>query len=135
MRISDWSSDVCSSDRLDDYQDRAVEAGPEAGGELVEGDALGGAGRGVAVIGHPDPHVEGRDGDGDHGGQADDGVADRVAADVVGPSPGGRPRGGLGDVGLAVDGEPIDLRAGEAHEARLERRSDEHTSELQSLMT
>src|SRR3546814_3968347 len=80
---------------------------------------------------HPDPHVEGRDGDGDHGGQADDGVADRVAADVVGPSPGGRLRGGLGDVGLAVDGEPIDLRAGEAHEAR---RSEEHTSELQSLM-
>ena len=45
-------------------------------------------GGGVAVVGHADAHAERRDGDGAQRTEADDGVADRVAADVVGPAAG-----------------------------------------------
>ena len=76
---------------------------------------------GVAVVGHADAHAERRDGDGAQGDEADDGVADRVAADVVGPAAGERLVGGLGDVGLAVDRELVDLRAGQAEQAGQQR--------------
>ena len=55
---------VGGSRDLDDDLDRAVEAGAEPVGELVEGDALGRVGGGVAVVGHADPHAQRRDGDG-----------------------------------------------------------------------
>ena len=111
---------------LDDDLDGAVEAGPEAGGQLVEGDALGGVGGGVAVVGHADAHAERRDGDGAQGAEAHDGVAGRVAADVVRPAAGDGLVGGLGDVGLAVDREPVDLRAGEAEQAGQQRDGGGH---------
>ena len=111
---------------LDDDLDRAVEPGAEALGELVEGDALGRVGGGVAVVGHADAHAERRDGDGAHGAEAGDGVADRVAPDVVRPAAGERLLGGLGDVGLAVDRQLVDLRAGQAEQAGEQRDGGRH---------
>ena len=70
--------------------------------------------------------LERRDGDGAQRTEADDGVANRVAADVVGPSAGERLVGGLGDVRLAVDRELVDLRAGEAEQAGQQRDGGGH---------
>src|SRR3546814_2367373 len=100
MRISDWSSDVCSSDlvRLDVHPQRL---------QHVAGAALGGGGA-VAVLG--DRHAAGR-----HHELA--GGGDVIAAGAV--------AAGAADVdgaGPALDG------------GHLAARSEEHTSELQSLM-
>ena len=111
---------------LDDDLDRAVEPGAEALGQLVERRALRGVRRGVAVVGHADPHAEGRHGDGAQGAEAHDGVADRVAADVVRPAAGDRLVGRLGDVGLAVDRQLVDLRPGQAEQAGEERDGGGH---------
>src|SRR3546814_8740346 len=95
MRISDWSSDVCSSDLRRD--ERGERGGDFARAGIFQRDDL--TGRTVAV---------------DAGGERAD------AANIVGE---------IGDdeaVGVAVRGERA-LRADE-------RRSDEHTSELHSLM-
>src|SRR3546814_1995979 len=102
MRISDWSSDVCSSDLATIAQSHGVAADHVVA--VRREDAVV-AGRGAAAVGVDDGIVvgEGR-GVGRHGqGVAGDGVVAVVAAV------------------LASDGAP-DLR------------SEEHTSELQSLM-
>src|SRR3546814_13792524 len=39
MRISDWSSDVCSSDLVPDWNPRSFEVGPQPALGLVEADA------------------------------------------------------------------------------------------------
>ena len=111
---------------LDDDLDRAVEARAEAVGELVVGDALGRVRGGVAVVGRADAHAERRDGDGAQRAEADDRVADGVAADVVRPAAGERLVGGLGDVGLAVDRELVDLRAGQAEQPGEQRDRGGH---------
>ena len=84
------------------------------------------SGGSVAVVGHADPHAERRDGDGAHRAEADDRVADGVAADVVCPSTGDGLVGGLDDVGLAVDRELVDLRPGKAEEAGEQRDGGDH---------
>src|SRR3546814_2878688 len=91
MRISDWSSDVCSSDlQLVDREDPSVGAGHEA---VVQRELVGE----VAALGHLD-RVD---------------LADEVGDRCVG-------RGQLLSVAAAAV-HPLD-------------RSEEHTSELQSLM-
>src|SRR3546814_9207535 len=100
MRISDWSSDVCSSDL--------------------------GAHRLAAVRGHAEAG----------GGHADLAAADRVDN----PLPAVRAAAGDAAVGLAVRlGQrpapvPLVRTGGHAEAVGAERRSEEHTSELQSLM-
>ena len=49
-----------------------------------------------------------------------------MAADVVGPAAGDGLVGGLGDVGLAVDRQPVDLGAGEAEQAGEQRDGGRH---------
>src|SRR3546814_6000475 len=88
MRISDWSSDVCSSDLLAD-QEAALQVGVQYRVPVRLG------------------HLQERLGDGDAG--VVDQHVDRPQR-VLGRIEGGADRGGVGD------------------------RSEEHTSELQSLM-
>src|SRR3546814_7721535 len=97
MRISDWSSDVCSSDL-----GRRVGAGGAADGRLVDVDHL------VAIF--EAGHLVVRAGD------------DAGAVEGAG---GRRIEGVDGEAGLART-----RHAGDAGEGR----SEEHTSELQSLM-
>src|SRR3546814_3558129 len=113
MRISDWSSDVCSSDLvadllgvlflfgqplLDRPADRQVAVHRVVGAGLV-GDRVGTN----AALDHPRP---------DLGGVAEQ--RDRL--------------------GLTGAGVLLDARKGVVEVARLLLRSEEHTSELQSLM-
>ena len=98
----------------------------EAGGELVVGGALRRVRGGVAVVGRADAHAERRDGDRAQHAEAHDRVADRVAADVVGPAAGERLVAGLVDVALAVDRELVDLRAGEAEQPGEQRDRGGH---------
>src|SRR3546814_1480767 len=111
MRISDWSSDVCSSDRGEARQPRADEA-PEAAGERsgaegppvagaprAAGEDLGGMGEAVEAIGDEGLELQ------------QDGIAGQHDIAEAG----------------AFGGEDAE---GE-HQAK---RSEEHTSELQSLM-
>src|SRR3546814_5135661 len=101
MRISDWSSDVCSSDLVEGLQARGDQRADAAEADDADGllEQLG-AGEGAAL---PLPLRERRVGRGDAAGKAQD-VADREF--------------GSGD----------DVRGGCVD------RSEEHTSELQSLM-
>jgi hypothetical protein len=59
---------------------------------------LGGVGGCVAVVGCADAHAECWCGDGAECHETDEGVADRVASDVVGPAAGDGFMGGLRDV-------------------------------------
>src|SRR3546814_4224548 len=113
MRISDWSSDVCSSDLLRGVE--PVRAAPE---QLEPAEAVDGldvlvvaahvgepVGRGSAVAERADVEWRRR----------------RALADGA-----GRVRGVGDDVGLVVvEVDPLLLRV---------QRSEEHTSELQSLL-
>src|SRR3546814_6982887 len=129
MRISDWSSDVCSSDLL-----AVVHSGVHAGGagrptvraarlhqdlgDGVGGDPVGDPGADPDGVADPRPHP-GRAG---QSGQplADQPLPARDRLDDATAQDGAADRGaGLRDHGVA------------AHPAR---RSEEHTSELQSLM-
>src|SRR3546814_3138654 len=102
MRISDWSSDVCSSDRR--RHARAVEKMGMAlrGRQHASGFAIGLAE--VAI--------------GSAGGEA--------ALRLHGFE--------LGGEGLRSEGEPVAQRGKGSCARRLLARSEEHTSELQSLM-
>src|SRR3546814_2032180 len=105
MRISDWSSDVCSSDLR---------------GREREGDREP----------HPDRPDRGEDAlaeaERQTGGEgADEEGADRSGAGVVGPQPDRH----TGEEGECVHGQGEEQPAEEA-----DARSEEHTSELQSLM-
>src|SRR3546814_8958704 len=114
MRISDWSSDVCSSD-----------LGPAglADGRLIEPVALGdegGFGRAQAVAG------------GRLGVEELRIAAGRALAGLLGAHGGGE-----GDLGEGAGHDLAPLTAGDG--ARMppsisDNRSEEHTSELQSLM-
>src|SRR3546814_4767623 len=105
MRISDWSSDVCSSDLT-------LAALAHAEGGAVHGQAHG-VGKGAIAVGE---HRDGRAGIGILApGAHHEGVVDRGADDLVDT---------LGFEILSLVDE-----AGE-----MLRRSEEHTSELQSLM-
>src|SRR3546814_9749237 len=129
MRISDWSSDVCSSDlalvrAIVDPVDREVaglniprrnvEPG-ERGGDLVHGFRVAGAG-GLRV-----------------GGDARQaGSEQRLIGGGF-----GAPRAGDGQHGfVAIDTARVGRSGGAGGEAEQgrEERSEEHTSELQSLM-
>src|SRR3546814_7538564 len=90
MRISDWSSDVCSSDLLEFYFNRAIMAHQ-----------------------HGASHVGGKS------------VGDQCAGGGV-----SRPRTGTGGARSARSGPPPDGTGRPPCHAR----SEEHTSELQSLM-
>src|SRR3546814_2181496 len=110
MRISDWSSDVCSSD--------LTERG------LRSGDYRGARGGGTARLGQ---YIFG---------------AQRVAVAGVAPHPAERRRGlKRARQAVAREAEAVDqldearaLAAREIGEQRHQPRSEEHTSELQSLM-
>src|SRR3546814_10722714 len=107
MRISDWSSDVCSSDLFDQRLQRGEPGLDERGvpAPLVR------AGRGQGVARQ----------------------RQRVAQLAV---PGeARPLAEADDFTLRVRKEPVVIKAGPAvGRQRVEVRSEEHTSELQSLM-
>src|SRR3546814_4621144 len=107
MRISDWSSDVCSSD---------LAIGRIAGRAVMRVDADAGEGE-FGHVGLADQHGAG-------GGQAGDGR-----------SHGGR-RGGIAQQ-FRTGGGHLAGRIEEVlhrHDAAIQRRSEEHTPELQSLM-
>src|SRR3546814_2399863 len=111
MRVSDWSSDVCSSDLVE------VEGRHRVGG-AIRADLLG------VVVEHREACAHPRL---DHqSGEAE--VALGHAADGSG-DPGHR--GAQGD---AADVVVVPARAVEAEELLQDERSEEHTSELQSLM-
>src|SRR3546814_4130405 len=102
MRISDWSSDVCSSDLLDvDFVEYRL-----------------GRGRIGASFGH--------DGKGESGGQ-DAGIQDEQLVDFHGMSP----LAGARTVGRYRSRRSV---ARDRIGCWTPRRSEEHTSELQSLM-
>src|SRR3546814_7316732 len=144
MRISDWSSDVCSSDlveRADHRRRVAAEEGPgqtavskDAAGKRAPGGATNGVGQAgigdgtleIPVDAVPQVASEGDLGDlrldvhlHRHHVQALDHVADRLP----------RARGGAHQQGVGF----VDRRHADAVALDLER-SEEHTSELQSLM-
>src|SRR3546814_2200230 len=109
MRISDWSSDVCSSD-LDDVVDVGEVAGV------------------VAVVEHVD-RLAGQD------------LAREQEQRHVRPAPGPvdgeeAQAGGrqVEQVAVGVRHQFVGLLGGRVHAHRVVDRSEEHTSELQSLM-
>src|SRR3546814_10891537 len=119
MRISDWSSDVCSSDLVAQFGELAVEAC----------DLVVAPGQCVAEknLGEDEDHQQEDD---DHQ-QAGEGIHE-LWPDVDGggaraPSAGADHTGGLSPPVFAYSGD----RPGE----ELDLRWEEHTSELQSLMS
>src|SRR3546814_9972857 len=120
MRISDWSSDVCSSDLVSTAL--LNEAQVREGFEIAIKHS-----RRVVVERHLSGH--------DHrmlvvGGKVV-AVAQRVPAQVIGD--------GYHNVADLIDIVNQDERRGEGHEKvltriRIDERSEEHTSELQSIM-
>src|SRR3546814_9018284 len=119
MRISDWSSDVCSSDLL-----AQVMAGDESGAEPAQHD---GAGQ------HRQRDLRGESGEFEPaavaGGQLRQRFAQRVAG---GGQQAKRDRAGADAVPRTqVQERPADESVGGAEQLQ---RSEEHTSELQSLM-
>src|SRR3546814_10483958 len=121
MRISDWSSDVCSSDLACD----------DVGSEIVEVDADRGlVGRPVdlRIIGEFRRFEEGRAA----AVERDVRVAGRCA---IGDHRDGLRRGvrrPVGDLDVEHGGEATQALRADAE--RIDLRSEEHTSELQSLM-
>src|SRR3546814_10570845 len=118
MRISDWSSDVCSSDRAQvaafEAQIGVDHADQRQVGEMIAfGDELG-ADDDVDVA-----RLHAVDELGGLGGRPD-----RVRRDDRGPGVGPQRRDLVGDA----------LDAGAARDEAVLIRSEEHTSELQSLM-
>src|SRR3546814_2439110 len=114
MRISDWSSDVCSSDLPDDVDGRVLAGFPDICPVRLD--------LGLRQIGfEPGPqilHVRRDEGDRIHD---DETRVTPAAGEMVDPEEGlvGPIRTCLGGVGQEPGGQ---------------RRSEEHTSELQSLM-
>src|SRR3546814_2863803 len=143
MRISDWSSDVCSSDLLvraalgADLADRLQE---RQGFDVAHGAADlhqphvvtvgGGVDAALDLVGDVRDHLDG-------GAQVVAGalLADHVLVDLAGGDRVLARQPGV-DEALVVAEVQVGLGAvvGDVHLAVLERRSEEHTSELQSLM-
>src|SRR3546814_5968467 len=110
MRISDWSSDVCSSDLVDDrQQDQRADKRHEQRAN-IEGARDNGS---AADERSHDPPRQHRSHD------ADDDIQENALLAV----------GAHDDAGQPADDAADDQKNDEAHE-----RSEEHTSELQSLM-
>src|SRR3546814_3644229 len=116
MRISDWSSDVCSSDLAPDAQGRHDQGDSEIGPGGARADDTGGSQKDrkiadcVVARAYPDrAHV---------------GVATAVAIEHEGNAA----------VRDQRDHPDDSHRLGVRHPAAQRRRSEEHTSELQSLM-
>src|SRR3546814_18287919 len=66
MRISDWSSDVCSSDLIEQQARRCLASAPDPAAELVklgEAETLGVLDRHDGGFGHVDPDLDDRGGD------------------------------------------------------------------------
>src|SRR3546814_10665945 len=115
MRISDWSSDVCSSDLADQHA------------RLVAPDGVGGvaAAPQVALVDHVVVQQRGGVDEFDAGGHPD------VPLAAVAAQPGGR-QGQHRPQPLATEGQDV---AGELrNQGDRALRSEEHTSERQSLM-
>src|SRR3546814_1075749 len=115
MRISDWSSDVCSSDLTRALDPRFGKNRRPFGGAIRSGDRE----RAVAPHDLVPAHRPCQ--------QREGGVRDTVAVEIV-DQPATR---GLG-VHEAQEGDKLRVRHMVRDEAR--DRSEEHTSELQSLM-
>src|SRR3546814_1110931 len=128
MRISDWSSDVCSSDLLQILAGQRVLAGIAVRGRTI-GVRLG---EGIADIG-----VGALDGDDELGRAAEAHVGIQIVVLIAGQHQifhVRRTAEHLDAVVRAVmDLDMVDLRAG-AHRSTISRRSEEHTSETQSIM-
>src|SRR3546814_9496282 len=108
MRISDWSSDVCSSDLRPLHRPGAVDALPRAGARRPgAGGRRAAGGSGGDELAHRQP-------------APDDGQLLPAHARAAGDPDGGR----------RVPVRPLCARIAGA----FPRRSEEHTSELQSLM-
>src|SRR3546814_7047293 len=107
MRISDWSSDVCSSDLLPLRKPDVVDVGESDAHRLADGDTFG-------VGAH------------DLGGDANAGSTVDVDHGQ------GEWNGHVGRPGLVVDGVAVDCPC--SRNWFEFNRSEEHTSELQSLM-
>src|SRR3546814_3905424 len=125
MRISDWSSDVCSSDLLERIADALERADGHAAGEGSDAELVGEAGD------CGDAHRANRN---EAGADSDSEVAQRTKSTCqlvdrrVGASSG---RGRAGQVNVREHAE-----AGAAVvELSVHHRSVEHTYELQSLMS
>src|SRR3546814_833601 len=142
MRISDWSSEVCSSDLQHHGEVAAVDGGGDLRAQARPGERRLGEHR------HTD---DGAEVDADQGDHGEHGVAEPVAkhdlalpqalgpgrAHVVGShhlehrSTGHAGRQGRGDAGQR---ERREYQVAELLDAARYERSEEHTSELQSLM-
>src|SRR3546814_4188803 len=129
MRISDWSSDVCSSDLGVQLHPRLVAGGPLA--VLADPHVAGGHAPHAAVLAiqHLGGGEPGIDLDAELGRLLAEPAADVAEADDV--------------VAMVVHlrrrRQAVGPAGGQVHEAvlggrRVQRRSEEHTSELQSLM-
>src|SRR3546814_5521937 len=133
MRISDWSSDVCSSDLLIDMQGRLVGV-PSA----ILSRSGGSHGIGFAI---PANLVRATIGDGTGGAGGHTvrpwlgGAGQTVTNDIARSLEPDRPRGVL--LSEVYPGGPLaraGLRVGDVVLSVQGHRSEEHTSELQSLM-
>src|SRR3546814_4542528 len=115
MRISDWSSDVCSSDLADGRDD----------GDRYEGP--------VAAVGHGSPGGGLRFGHGSCLGVAVGGVGATEAVEL-GAASDGSSGDGKACSEAATSTRTVSALAPSPSLAGVEARSEEHTSELQSLM-
>src|SRR3546814_9226757 len=116
MRISDWSSDVCSSDLMGiAFADLAGRIG--VGRKLDHPEGRGGSGKSVAFWAGADQGID---------------EGQRIGRHLCGERPGGSRQ-----QQRAEERRPPHRTAtmeGLKHGCRPMRRSEEHTSELQSLM-
>src|SRR3546814_8110926 len=114
MRISDWSSDVCSSDLLV---------------QMVGGDDPASIGFALDAAGHAPHGFETPDmgfGKAFAGGR----VVPQMRVDRIAPAIGG------GDLGYgAIGGANAAVARFDLHDGIFRYRSEEHTSEIQSLMS
>src|SRR3546814_8090346 len=132
MRISDWSSDVCSSDLTSPHGVHAFEHG-SVGASSRLGAPESPSGTVDAAVG---VSLGGSCSGGDHGVKTSDFLTTSTSAVRVNPFSDQVLHGGLSHVYTA--GQQVDhlLRAGvlEHLQTADDNRSEEHTSELQSLM-
>src|SRR3546814_3108897 len=125
MRISDWSSDVCSSDLIDRLGRWADPDDPRCLDRACEGGIFGK--KSIARMDRPGAHRPGR---GDDRIAVEEGSDGSVAFDhhrLVGQRHGRGPS--VDSVRDKERAQPFRL-----HGSQDARRSEEHTSELQSLM-
>src|SRR3546814_10168933 len=115
MRISDWSSDVCSSDLLDNAADEDLSQ---------------------RVRRHRHHHAPAEESEADEDGElAPDGIGDRAEEQLAEHHAEDEESDDeLRILGLGDGQGGADVAPRRQHGVDAERRSEEHTSELQSLM-